>query len=259
MKGVKAMNLFSLEGKNAMVCGGAGGLGKAIAVALGQTGASISISSRNIDKLGEAAKEIEAECGNPVNVFQVDVDSEESVCDMVKASINALKHVDILVNATGFATKALALEIDIGLWDSMFKTNVRGTMLCCREYAKHMAQIGGGRIINLSSVRGFIANAGGNSAYCATKGAVNMITRTLAAEFAQYNINVNAIAPSLVVTNCTSGYVKERMAATIEKIPLHRLGEPNDIAGSAVFLAGPAANFITGQILCIDGGLTAVG
>lgn len=253
------MNIFSLEGKNAMVTGGAGGIGKEIAIGLAQSGAKVSIASRNLAKLQEAATDIEQLTGSKVDVFVVDIDDEESVKSLVAESTKKLGHVDILINATGFATKAMALEVEMELWDSMFRTNVRGVLLCSREFAKHMITLGGGKIVSLSSVRAFIANAGGNTTYCATKGAINMITKGLATEFGQYKINVNAIAPSLVVTECTREFVIQRSAATIAKTPLGRLGEAKDMAGAAVFLASPAADFVTGQILCIDGGLTAQG
>lgn len=253
------MNMFSLKGKNAVVTGGAGGIGKEIAIGLTQAGAKVAIASRKMDKLKEAAEDIEKIAGVKPLVFPVDIDSEESISKLVTDSVKSMGRVDILVNATGFATKAMALEVTADLWDSMFTTNVRGVLLVSREFAKHMKEVGGGKIISLSSVRAFIANKGGNTTYCATKGAVNMVTKGLAAEFGEYNITVNAIAPSLVSTDCTREYVLQRAGATIEKTPLGRLGDAKDMVGAAVFFASSAADFVTGQILCIDGGLTAVG
>lgn len=253
------MDLFNLKGKNAVVVGGAGGIGKEIAIGLAQAGAKVAIASRNEKKLKEAAEEIEKIAGSKILVFQVDIDSEDDICKLVKDSIKAMNRIDILVNATGFATKAMALDVTTELWDSMFATNVRGVLLVSRSYAKHMKDIGGGKIVSLSSVRGFIANKGGNTTYCATKGAVNMLTKGLAAEFGEYNITVNAIAPSLVSTECTREFVLQRAGATIEKTPLGRLGDAKDMVGAAVFFASPASDFVTGQILCVDGGLTCQG
>jgi gluconate 5-dehydrogenase len=143
----------------------------------------------------------------------------------------------------------------------LFKVNVKSVMMCCKEFAGVMVAHNSGKIINVSSVRGVRANAGGNSAYCASKGAVDMITRTLAAELAPNNIKVNAIGPALIATKLTAKQMLEpgRTEKYVRNIPMGRIGLTDDVVGAAVFLAAPASDFITGQIIYIDGGLTAIG
>lgn len=252
-------NIFSLEGKNALVIGGAGGIGEQIAIGLAKTGANVAIASRKREHLEKAAEEIGQFTSEKVRVYIADVDDEASIQKLVEDTVNDYKHIDILVNATGFATKSKVLDITTDLWDSMFRTNVRGILYTSQAFGRHMKEIGGGKILNLSSVRGFIANAGGNGTYCSTKGAVNMLTKTLACEFAEFNVNVNAIAPSLVATETTKDYLAQKAPGVITSTPLGRLGMAAEMAGAAVFLVSPAADFITGQILCVDGGLTARG
>ena len=170
--------------------------------------------------------------------------------------------VDILVNTQGVNIKYPATEFPGAEWDLMFNVNVKGTMLACREFGKVMIEKKSGKVINMSSVRGIRATFwGGNEGYCATKSAIDMITRSLASEWAQYKINVNAIAPSTVATPFSERTLKdpERLKRFLASCPLGRVGQPADIIGACVFLASPASDFITGQILYIDGGLTAIG
>lgn len=169
--------------------------------------------------------------------------------------------VDILVNSQGVNIKRPATEFPVADWEFMFNVNVRGIMLTCREFGKVMIEKKSGKVISLSSVRGVRATLwGGNEAYCATKGAVDMITRSLAAEWAPYNINVNAIAPSWIATKLAERTLKdpERLKTGLANVPLKRVGKTEDVVGACVFLASPASDFITGQILYLDGGLTAV-
>jgi NAD(P)-dependent dehydrogenase (short-subunit alcohol dehydrogenase family) len=247
-------DMFRLDGKVAVVIGGAGGIGELIAAGLAEQGAKVAIASRNIQKLEEVAHKIQAESKSEVAAFQVDVTDEKSVAQ--------LETVDILVNSQGVNLKRPAAEFPVDDWDLMFGVNVKGTMLACREFGKVMIGKGKGKVINLSSVRGIRATLwGGNEAYCATKGAVDMITRTLAAEWAPHNINVNAIAPSLIYTELAARTLQdpERLQRYLANVPLKRVGQPKDVVGVCVFLSSDASDFITGQILYVDGGLTAVG
>jgi gluconate 5-dehydrogenase len=144
----------------------------------------------------------------------------------------------------------------------MFHINVKGTMLSCSEFGKVMIEKKKGKVINLSSVRGLRATLwGGNEGYCATKGAVDMITRSLASEWAPHNINVNAIGPSLIYTELAAATLQdpERLQKYLANVPLKRVGQPRDLVGACIFLASAASDFITGQILYLDGGLTAIG
>ena len=151
------------------------------------------------------------------------------------------------------------LEFPVSVWDELFDVNVKGTMLACREFGKVMVEKKSGKIINMSSVRGIRGTDGGNEGYCATKGAVDMITRTLACEWSQYNINVNAIAPAIVNTPMMQNMPPARFEKFLSRVLIKRLGKPEDVAGACVYLASPASDWVTGQILYVDGGLTAVG
>lgn len=253
--------LFSLTNKNAIVIGGAGGIGQAIAQGLARQGANVGIASRKLENLTVAAQEIEQETGRKVKIFQVDAGNESSVHSLVSSVVAAMGTVDILVNSQGYNIKHAAVDFPMNEWDALFNVNVKGVMLCCKEFANVMVKQNSGAIINVSSVRGVRANAGGNSAYCASKGAVDMITRTLAAELAPNNIRVNAIGPALVATKLTAKQMLEpgRTEKYVRNIPMGRIGTTDDMVGAAVFLASPASAFVTGQIIYIDGGLTAIG
>ena len=252
--------MFKLDGKVTVVIGGAGGLGEACAVALASQGAKVVVASRNLEKLEKAAERIKTDTGSEAAVMQVDVVDEGSVADLTDQVVQKFKTVDILVNAQGINMKMPPLEINVSNWDALFATNVKGVMLSCKSFGKIMVDNKHGKIINLSSVRGIRGTDGGNVTYGATKGAVDMITRMFAAEWAAYNINVNAIAPSVVLTEMVKKAVApERLEILASKNPLKRFATPEDVAGACVFLASPESDFITGQILYVDGGLTAVG
>jgi gluconate 5-dehydrogenase len=254
-------NIFSLQGKNAVVIGGAGGIGGAVAKQLALCGADVAIASRNLENLSNAAHELEEETGKKFRVFQVDTTDETSVKNLVSNVVNEMGRVDILVNSQGYNIKHAAVDFPMDEWDKLFNVNVKSVMVCCKEFAKEMVKQNSGKIINVSSVRGIRANAGGNSAYCASKGSVDMITRTLAAELAPYHVNVNAIGPALIATKLTAKQMQEpgRTEKYVRNIPLGRIGTTEDVVGAAAFLASPASDFITGQIIYIDGGLTAIG
>ncbi len=253
--------MFDLTGKKAVVVGGAGGIGQAIAQALTVFGADVAISSRNIDNLNRAREEIQIETGKSVLIIEADASNEDSVKKLLQIVVTSLGNVDILVNAQGFNKKAPATEFPVELWEKMFDVNVKSMMLTCKHFGKYMKEHGKGKIINLSSVRGIRACGGGNSGYCATKGAVDMLTRVLAKELGP-EVCVNAIGPTMTYTPMMVGILsddpKERNKWA-EKMPLQRIGNPEDCAGPAVFLASEASDFVSGQIIYPDGGLTAMG
>lgn len=254
-------DMFRLDGKMAVVIGGAGSIGSAVALGFVQQGARVAIASRNLEKLREVAGNIQAETGGEVVPFQVDVNDEQSVIKLADQVLGKFSTVDILVNAHGANTKKPADEFPVDVWDSLFSLNVRGTMFTCREFGKPMIKNKKGKIINLSSVRGLRATLwGGNLGYSTTKGAVDMFTRALASEWAPYNINVNAIAPSLVAKPATwATRTPEQIAKYLGNVPLKRIADPKEAAAVFIFLASAASDFITGQIIYLDGGLTAVG
>ncbi len=252
-------DIFSLKGKNAVVLGGAGGLGEAIVEGLSQYGAKIVIASRKLDALETVAADIAAKTGGEIKAMTVDVTDERSMAKLVGDVVEKFGTIDILVNAMGLNIKRDALDYPMEDWDKIFNINVKGTMIACKQFGCIMKEQGKGKIINLSSVREVRGYTGGNSAYCATKGAVGMITKALALELAPYNIYVNAIGPSLIITQGTRHIQKDPSLAQkySSQIPLGRLGIPADLKGAAVFLASNASDFITGQTIFVDGGLTA--
>ena len=252
--------MFRLDNKVAVVIGGGGSIGGAVAFGLAEQGAQVIIASRGAEKLEASASRIKSETGAEVAVLQVDVTDEQSIMRLADQVISRFGRIDILINAHGKNTKAPADNFAADVWDALFVLNVRGVMLACREFGKHMIKNGGGKIVNLSSVRGSRATLwGGNLGYCASKGAVDMMTKALAAEWAQYRINVNAVAPSLVAKPETwATRTPEQVNKYLANIPLKRVADPMETAGAFVFLASPASDFITGQVIFLDGGLSAV-
>jgi gluconate 5-dehydrogenase len=256
--------LFSLDGKNAVVIGGAGGIGQAIAQGLAEAGAKVAIASRSVESLERAATEIKAESGQDVRYYAVDASNEESIEALVAKLEADVKRVDILVNAQGLNKKHNAEDFPMDVFKQLFDVNVVGVMMCCKHFGKHMIKNGYGKIVNVSSVRGKIATQGaGNAGYCGTKGALDMITRQLASEFGKYNITVNAIGPTLTETPMMTEILNSRgpnaRKDIAEKHPMKRMGLPSDCVGPAVFLSSEASCFVTGNIIYPDGGLTAIG
>lgn len=251
--------MFRLDGKIAVVIGGAGGIGETCAAALARQGARVVVASRNVGKLQEVANRIKTDTGSETAAFPVDVSNEASVAQLADQVVQKFGTVDILVNAQGINMKMPATDINATNWDSLFTTNVRGVMLACKSFGKLMVDKKKGKIINLSSVRGIRGTDGGNVTYGATKGAVDMITRMLAAEWAPYNVNVNAIGPAIVMTEMVKKTVPpERLQMLLTRYPIKRFATAEDVAAACVYLASSEADYITGQILYIDGGLTAV-
>ncbi|NMA91907.1 MAG: glucose 1-dehydrogenase [Firmicutes bacterium] len=252
---------FDLSGKVAVVIGGAGGIGGAIATGFVEHGARLVMASRNIENLKLRAAAIGRETGGEATAMGVDITDEEDVIRLVGEIVARYGTVDILVNAHGANKKAKGLDLSMEDWQLLHNVNSMGTMISCKQFGRIMTKRRSGKVINLSSVRGIRANAGGNSAYCSTKGAVDMITRCLAAEWAPFNVNVNAIGPALIATKLTEKQMKEpgRTEKYLRNIPLGRLGKAEDMVGAAIFLASAASDFVTGQIIYVDGGLTAIG
>jgi NAD(P)-dependent dehydrogenase (short-subunit alcohol dehydrogenase family) len=254
--------LFRLDGKVAVVIGGSGGIGEIMANGLAGQGAKVVVASRNMGKLEAVARKIQSDTKSEAVAFQVDVTDQQSVARLANRVVTKFGTVDILVNAQGINTKRPAVGFPVADWDQLFDVNVKGTMLTCGEFGKVMVEKKKGKVINVSSVRGVRATLwGGNEGYCATKGAVDMITRSLASEWAPYHINVNAIAPLLIRTELAMPTLSdpEKLQKYVANVPFKRIGEPKDLVGICIFLASAASDFITGQILYLDGGLTAIG
>jgi len=250
-------DLFDLTGKVAVVVGGAGGIGRAQALGLADAGADVVVASRKLEHLENVAKEIKAK-GRQSLAVTVDVVDEKSVVGMVDSVLKVFPHIDILVNAHGLAIRQPADTFPIDEWQQVMDINTRGTFLTCQAVGRVMIKQKSGRIINVSSVRGRYGLPAGYAAYCASKGAVDTLTRTLACEWAKYNVLVNAVAPTVVETDLTRSALANPDYAKMMKsrIPLGKWAMPEDIVGATIFFASKASDFITGQVLYIDGGVT---
>jgi gluconate 5-dehydrogenase len=251
-------DLFSLQGKKAVVVGGAGGMGRGIAGGLLRYDAEVGLADLNPDALEQVSATLIEDHGRDVRTYVVDCTSDESVQALVGATVADMGRVDILVNALGYNFKAPAVEFPMDEWDKLFSVNVRGVMMTCKLFGAQMVQQGGGKIINLSSVRGQRGATGGNSAYCASKGAVDMITKQLACELALHKVNVNALGPIITITPMTENRIlseADRYERMLLNVPMGRMCEIPDLVGPTVFLASKASDFITGTILYVDGGM----
>ncbi len=250
-------NLFDLTGKVAVVVGGGGGIGHAQALGLADAGTDVIIASRKLEHLEPVVKEIHGK-GRKSLAVAVDVSQEKSVAAMVDTVLKKFSHIDILVNAAGLAIRKPADTFPIDEWQQVMDINTRGTFLCCQAVGRVMIKQKSGKIINLSSVRGRYGLPSGYAAYCSSKGAVDTLTRTLACEWAKHNVLVNAIAPTMVETDLTRSALADPTFAKQmkDRIPLGKWALPEDIVGATIFFASKASDFITGQILYIDGGVT---
>ncbi|MEA2576622.1 MAG: hypothetical protein QOD78_210 [Chloroflexota bacterium] len=253
---------FSLDGLVAVIPGGGGGIGSALAVAFAEAGARVVVAGRTQESLDATTEQVRAAGSEGLTVV-ADV-TDEADCDrLVRETVEKFGRLDILVNAVGGgAGKALhdAASYPRSDWDWIMELNVRSTLVPTQAVARQMiAQGGGGRILNISSVRGNLGIKAGYSAYVAAKGAINSLTRQWATEWAPHGIRVNAIMPTFVDTPQVATLLEDPVfkAGIVNRIPLGRVGETSDIVGPAIFLCSDAASFVTGQILGIDGGLTA--
>ena len=253
-------HLFYLAGKVALVTGGTSGLGGAIAQALLQNGADVAVCGGHPEKAA-FLNDVAAACGRKVIALSCDVTNSAQVEAMVDEIGSRLGNISILVNSAGVNKLLPAEDYDADTFDFVMDINVKGTHLVTRAVGKKMMiPARQGRIVNISSVKGFIGAKQDYIAYCASKGAINMYTKQLACEWGKYGINCNAVAPTFVRTPINSAQLDN--AAFYEtltnRIPLGRIGQEKDIAAAAVFLCSEGASFISGQILGVDGGLTAM-
>jgi gluconate 5-dehydrogenase len=251
-------HLFSLRGRTAFVTGAAGGLGKAVAAAYLRSGANVAIADLRPREL-EAAKAELSVLGS-VSAHECDVTRGDSVGAAVDAALERFGKIDILFAAAGLARRRDAVELPVDEFDLVMDVNVKGTWLSAQAVGRHMIERGeGGKIITVGSVRGLQGHPLGYVAYGTSKGAVHLLTRQLATEWAKHKINVNCIAPSVLKTPLADFILKtpEVRDLFMSRIPLNRAAEPEEVSGSAIFLAAPASDFITGQILFFDGGSTA--
>lgn len=248
---------FDLTGKTAIVTGGGRGLGRAIARALGQAGASVALADLNQKDLEETAGMVR-ESGGKAIAAVCDVSRSDSVNPMVARVVQEWGKIDILVNNAGLAWRKALLEEKEENWNRMLAVNLTGLFHCCRAVGPHMIEQKGGKVINIASTSGMEGEIG-YTAYTTTKAGVILFTKSLALEWVSHNINVNAIAPGWFHTPLTDPLTKDpvRFAEIMRGLPKGRLAKPEELGPLVVYLASPASNFMTGSIINIDGGQLA--
>lgn len=255
------LDMFDLGGHVALVTGASRGLGFAMAEGLANAGADLAVWDVLSDELSEAAEQLQI-TGVEVHSAAVDVTDEAAVKAAAGEIIDRFGRLDILVNNAGITTGSPFEALEASDWERVLGVNLGGLFHCSKWTARHMIESGdGGSIINIASISGLVGNRGGNNShYCATKGGVIALTRSLAVEWAPHKIRVNAIAPGYFVTPMTDRLKKrdaEFYQELIDRVPLGRIGDPPDLAGAVVYLASRASAFVTGNVLVVDGGYTA--
>jgi 3-oxoacyl-[acyl-carrier protein] reductase len=242
-----------MNNRIALITGASRGIGRACALALSEAGARVAIAARNREKLEEVAAEIRT-AGRDCYTAGIDLASEQSIREAFAAITKEFGAIEILVNNAGITRDGLAVRMKRADWDTVLDTNLTGTFLCIQQVLQPMMRARWGRIINITSVVGEMGNAGQVN-YSASKAGLIGVTKTLAQEMGSRGITVNAVAPGFVETDMTgvlSAEIKEKM---LTAIPLHRIGQPSDIAGAVRFLASDEAAYITGHVLDVNGGL----
>ncbi|HOR69500.1 MAG TPA: SDR family NAD(P)-dependent oxidoreductase [bacterium] len=244
--------MSSNKRKTALITGAGQGIGRGIAVRLARDGYNIAIADINLNNLAEAAQEISA-LGVRVLKIEADVSNVHDVQHMIQATVDEFDSLDVLVNNAGIYPFTPFMDITEEQWDKVIAVNLKSVFLCSQAAARIMPD--GSRIIMTSSVASMLGFSG-LVHYCASKGGINGLVRALALELAPRQITVNAVAPGSIITPGTSNTDEGSQKATMAKIPLGRLGKPQDIAAAVVFLASEGAGYITGQVLVVDGGWT---
>jgi NAD(P)-dependent dehydrogenase (short-subunit alcohol dehydrogenase family) len=249
---------FDLSDQVAIVTGASRGIGRAIALSLAQAGAHVVGCARNTSRLNDLVEEIGRQGGDAVGL-KVDLKHYDDVKSMADAVIKKFGKVDILVNNAGVVLLKPLVESSEDEWRNVIDTNLIGCFYCCKAIGKHMIERKSGKVINMSSMRGFVG-AVNETSYCASKGAIIQMTKALALEWAKYNINVNAIAPGYIYTEMSAQVFdknEELRQKILNVIPLRRIGKPEDVGALAVYLSSKASDFITGETIVMDGGQIA--
>ena len=244
-----------LRGQTAVVTGGSRGIGSATCSGLARSGANVVVGfSQNGDAAASVCHDVVA-CGVAGVALQVDVRRADDVNRFMAEAEAAVGPVDILVNCAGIWPQALVHELDERDWQESLAVNLSGTFYACKAASKSMMSRRSGRIVNLTSIAAFRGARSGHAHYAAAKGGVLSLTRTLANELGPHGINVNAVAPGVIKTDMTDDALKQREDAYREDTALGRIGRPEDVTGAVLFLASPAASYVTGQTVHVNGGM----
>ena len=246
------MSMF-LENKVALVTGAAQGLGKAIALGLAQEGARVVVSDVNLEEAQRTVKEIES-LGRQTLVFKADVSQSKEVNEMVDKILDKLGKIDILINNAGITADALLIRMKEADWDRVIEINLKGAFNCLKAVAKPMFKARSGKVVNVASVIGLIGNVG-QANYAASKAGIIGLTKSSARELAPRGINVNAVAPGFIKTLMTEKLAAAAKEEMRRRIPLGRLGTPEDVAEVVLFLVSDRASYINGQVINVDGGM----
>jgi len=253
---MNAREMFDLQGEAAIVTGGAQGLGREMAMALAEVGADVVVADVNFDGAKKTAQAI-CELGPKGIAVKVDVTRINDVKKMTEKAVSTFGKIDILVNNAGIVNNHPAEKLSTSDWDKLMEINMKGVFLCAREVGKVMIRQKKGNIINIASMSGLIVNKPQPQMhYNASKAAVNMITKSLAAEWARHNIRVNAISPGYMGTVMVHKAMPKYGKGWLPLIPMGRIGRPEEIKGPVVFLASEASSYVTGAVLVMDGGYT---
>lgn len=245
---------FSLEGKVTLVTGASRGIGRACALACAAAGSDIVLGGSDVAASAGLIAELEG-AGRKVLPVELDIPKKAHIAQAIDAAVSAFGRIDVLVNNVGVALGNLAELVEEKDLDEILDVNIEGTFLMTQAVGRHMIARNGGRIISISSQAGTVALRG-EAIYCMSKAAINHLTRCLAAEWARYNVTVNTVSPTLIHTDGTAPFLSdaENRKATVDHIPLGRIGETDDVVGAIVFLASPATTLVTGANLLVDGG-----
>jgi len=242
-----------LEGRVALITGGAQGIGKKIAQRFISEGANIAVCDIKLHEAQSTAAELSSD-GGDVRAYMMNVADDVNVDEAVKKVMNDFGRIDILVNNAGITRDTLMLRMKQEDWNAVLSVNLTGTFNVSRAVVKYMVKARSGRIVNIASVVGVMGNAG-QANYSASKAGVIGLTKTMAKEFASRGITVNAIAPGFIQTKMTEHLNEQAKETFLKAIPLNRPGTPEDVSGTALFLASDDASYITGQVVCVDGGM----